>query len=163
MRTVLLAILVALASCGASDQQIASAKTAQYQGTASQLMDIAIAVTQETYKLGEVDGAGHRFTTAPQFYSAEGGRQSAGAGGMVSVGPGSVELQLLVEVLPTEGGLHAVVVTPVTLQVLAGSPQPRELAPTDPNLPGWVLGRVDELKLKIYEAAKSLAAPPKAS
>jgi hypothetical protein len=157
-----LALLVAclglaapLAACGGTDQQVAMAKSTQYEGADNQLFDLALQVAQQTYKIGETDPPGHRFVTAVQFYNKEGGRQSAGAGDFIQMSDGSISLQMLVEIVPTEGGKHLIVVTPVVTQVVSGSPKPRELKPDDPYMPGWVTGRVDTLTVEIYEAAKS--------
>lgn len=153
MRLLRLLLVVVLGCGGPSSAEIKDAKSAQYKADADVLLDIAIQVAQENYKVGQVDAANKRFATVPQFYSAEGGRQSAGAGGFVSISPGSVELMLVVEIVP--GGVgHHVVVTPVTFQMVSGSPKPRELKPDDPNLPPWVLGRADALAVAIHAQAK---------
>lgn len=153
MRLLWLLLGVVLGCGGPSSAEIKDAKSAQYKADADVLMDIAIQVAQENYKIGQVDAANQRFATVPQFYSAEGGRQSPGAGGFVSISPGSVELVLVVEIVPGGVGQH-VVVTPVTFQVVSGSPKPRELKPDDPNLPPWVLGRADALAVAIHAQAK---------
>ena len=59
--------------------------------------------------------------------------------------------------LVPSGSEFAIAVTPDTLQLVAGSPQPRHLAPDDPYLPPFVLGRADALALAIYERAKPYA------
>jgi hypothetical protein len=43
--------------------------------------------------------------------------------------------------------------------MIPASPTPRERRADDPNLPPWVLGRVDSLALAIYERAKSMGIP----
>ena len=154
------ALAMAGAACGgASNHDVQTAKAAQYTSTADQLFDIALQTTQAEYKIGPVEPADHRFSTEPQFYNSEGGRQSPGAGGFVAMSDGSIQLTMIVDVIPTEGGHFAVVVTPLAYQVIAGSPKPRELKPNDPYLPGWVHGRVDTLAVAIYEHAKSLVTP----
>jgi hypothetical protein len=155
MKWLVLVFLLVVAACGGpSTAEVKSAKTAQYTASPQALYDVAVQVAQQDYKIGRNDPATLVFATEEQMYSANGGRQSAGAGGVIQYSEGSVVLSLVVEVVKTERG-HAVVVTPKTFQVVAGSPQPRELAPDDPNLPGWVSGRVDALAVGIYEAAKS--------
>jgi len=159
MRTMRWYLVLTLVACGASTKEIATAKQAEYKASANVVLDIAIQVAQESYKLGEVDGQGHRFATAPQFYNSEGGRESPGAEGVVQVREGSIRLELIIEVRDATAGHVVVVITPRTYQVLAGSPQPRELAPDDPNLPPWVKGRVDALALAIYDHAKQYVQP----
>lgn len=149
------ALLAPLAACGGSDHQVAMAKATQYSGADTQLFDLALQVTQQTYKIGETDAPGRRFVTAVQFYNREGGRQSAGAGDFINMSDGSISLQMLVEIVPTDDGKHLIVVTPVVTQLVSGSPKPRELKPDDPYMPGFVIGRVDTLSVEIYEAAKA--------
>src|SRR5512139_1440397 len=139
-----LVFLLVMAACGPSGAEVKTAKLAQYSAQPQTLFDIAIQVAQADYKIGETDAATGQFMTEPQFYSKEGGRQSPGAGGYVNMGGGSIQLSLIVEIVKSEQG-HAIVVTPKTFQVVGGSPKPRELAPDDPSLPGWVSGRVDAL------------------
>jgi hypothetical protein len=158
MKMVVLMVVLAVAGCGPSTQEVKTAKTARYKTDGRALFDIAVAVAEQDYKIGEVDAAGLQFATQPQFYSPEGGRQSPGAGGFVNMSDRSVQLAIVVEIVKADDRF-VVVVTPHTMQVISGSPKPRELAPDDPNLPGWVHGRVESLYVGIYNAAKQHAAP----
>lgn len=149
--------VAAAAGCGPSSAQIKTAKAAQYKAPGQTVLDVAIQVAQKTYKIGGVDAQAMTFATAPQFYSKEGGRKSATnefTGDFVNVTEGDVQLMLIVEVVATDPEHVVVNITPKTLQVVAGSPQPRPLLPTDPDLPPWVRGRVDTLAVAIYDAAK---------
>jgi hypothetical protein len=112
---------------------------------------VALQTAAEDYKIGETNDEETTFATVPQWYSPEGGRQSAGAGDFVQLDDRSVQLSLVVEVVELGPGRVTVSVTPVTMQHLSGSPKPRELAPDDPNLPGWVTGRAESLQLAIYK------------
>jgi hypothetical protein len=149
-----LVVVLALIACGPSTAQVKEAKMARYAAPSATLYKVAIEVAKQDYKIGETDADGARFATEPQIYSPEGGRQSPGAGGFVTMGDRSIMLALVVEVLTADGGNQVVTVTPNTFQMLSGSPKPRELMPDDPNLPGWVHGRVDALAVAIYNAAK---------
>jgi hypothetical protein len=155
MKWLALAFLLVVAACGGpSTAEVKTAKLAQYALPPATLFDVAIQVAQQDYKIGENDAATGQFMTVPQMYSANGGRQSAGAGGVVQYSGGSLLVALIVEIQPIDEGHTMVVVTPKTFQAVSGSPKPRELAPDDPSLPGWVLGRADALAVAIYEAAK---------
>jgi hypothetical protein len=154
-----LLILLMLVACATTE--VATAKRTTYAADPHQIFEIAQQAALESYKLGEVDAVGLRFTTAPQFYSATGDRESPGAGGMVQIRGGSVQVTLIVEVIETDNHRVAVRITPVTFQALSGSPKPRELKPDDPYLPPWILGRADALYSAIYDRAKPYAmAPP---
>jgi hypothetical protein len=153
---VLFAALAFSAACGPSAAEIKTAQTAKYKATAADLYAIAEQVTAETYKIAETKPP-TALATAPQWYSPEGGRQSAGAGGYSQIEDRSVNLVLVVEVLELDDGSVAIKVTPKTLQHISGSPQPRELSPDDPNLPPWIHGRVESLQLAIYQRAQQFA------
>jgi hypothetical protein len=159
MHAWLVGLALLFVACGPSSQEVKTAKLARYSAPAPTLLDIAVEVAARDYKIGQVDKDGGRFETEPQMYNPEGGRQSPGAGGYVQFTDRSVLLSMLVEVLPAEQGGHVVTVTPRTFQMISGSPKPRELAPDDPNLPGWVQGRVETLQVAIYNAAKQHAIP----
>ncbi len=151
-----LAVMV-IGGCGPSAKEIKMAKAAQYQAPPKHLLDLALQVTQSDYKIGAIDIDGLKFSTEPQWYSPEGGRISAyteGNGDFVNAGGGDVQVWFVVQVRLVENDRVFVEITPRTFQLIGGSPQPRELKPDDPNVPGWVHGRVDSLALAIYEQAK---------
>jgi hypothetical protein len=149
-------MILALAACGPTAAEIKTAKTATYSADTSQIFQIALDVTKENYPIGGVDQDNYIIATRPRWYSKEGDLESAGAGGWAVTAPGSVLVQLYVKVFPVEGGV-SVLVEPKTFEQVPGSPKPRELAPEDPYLPPWILGRADSLQLAIYERAKAYA------
>jgi hypothetical protein len=158
MRVALSLLVLCLVACGPSNAEIKTAKAATYPAAPNTILDVAVQVTQRTYPVTDVDIEHHMFRTATQFYSVEGDRESPGADGFVTARGGSVSLTLIVQIVTTDvpGNQVAVSVVPKTFQVVAGSPKPRELRPDDPNLPPWVLGRVDALALEIYKEAKKI-------
>ena len=165
MRAILLLVVaVVLSSCGGpSSTQIRDAKSAEYKAPPKQVLDVALQVTQQTYKIGAIDPDGLRFGTASQWYSKEGGRISPnneGGGDFVNAGGGDVQVTLIVQVHLVPNDRVVVSVTPVTFELVAESPQPRELKADDPNLPPWILGRVDSLAVEIHKHAKRYIEKP---
>lgn len=154
MKYLVLVAWIAVAACGPSSAEIRTAKTATYQTSLGEMFRLAIEAASEDYKIGQIDEATATFSTQAQWYSAEGGRQSSGAGDFVQIENGSVNVHFVVELVEMGEGRIAVNVTPKTFQHVGGSPQPRELTPDDPNLPGWVTGRTESLQLAIYNHAK---------
>ncbi len=149
--------LMVVGGCGPSAQQIQIAKATQYKAPPKHLLDLALQVTQSDYKIGAIDIDGLKFATEPQWYSAEGGRRGTNSdvnGDYANIGGGDVQVTLVVQVRLVENDRVVVEVTPRTFELVSGSPQPRELKPDDPNLPPWVLGRVDSLAMAIYDQAK---------
>lgn len=142
---------VCVFGCGPSMAQIQASKTATYRTDPVRALEVAAKVTAETYKIWEVNPEEYTFITAPQWYSSEGGRQSTGAGDVVQIGDRSVQLMMIVSVKPAGDDAVAIAVIPKTFQHISGSPKPRELTPDDPNLPGWVHGRVDALQYAIHQ------------
>jgi hypothetical protein len=156
MKQLALAAVVAVAACAHSDAEIKTAKLAQYSASPAQLYNVALEVAQHKYKIAASDPEHFDFWTTPRFYSPEGDLQSEGAGGVVKIDNHSVQVAFHVAVVSTTPHSVALAVTPQTFQVLAGSPKPRELAPDDPYLPPFVLGRADELQFEIYDQARAL-------
>ncbi len=160
MRSLLLAFALAVCACGPSSGQIRVAKSTQYNAPAKSVLDVALQVAQRTYKIGAMDFETLTFATVPQWYSRDGGRISPNTDGsngdFVNAGGGDVQVTLVVKVRQVEGGQMLVVVTAKTFELISGSPQPRELAPDDPNLPPWVLGRIDSLSVEIHGEATKL-------
>ena len=158
-----LVLVLGLVGCGPSNAQMRSAKTTVYKLPGKSMLDLAIQVAQIDYKVSpggmEIDAL--KFSTDPQWYNPEGGRISpsgdATGGEWVNAGGGDVNVQLVVQVRPISDDTVAVEVTAHTLQLVAGSPQPRELTMDDPNLPPWIHGRVDTLAYSIYEHGKQYA------
>jgi hypothetical protein len=149
--------LMVVGGCGPSTKEIKMAKAQEYKAPPKHLLDLALQVAQFDYKIGAIDIDGLKFSTEPQWYTAEGGRISAytdGSSDFVNAGGGDVQVWFVVHVRLVGPDRAVVEVTPRTFQLVAGSPQPRELTPEDPNVPGWVHGRVDSLAVAIYEQAK---------
>src|SRR4051812_37110843 len=152
-----LVLLAVIAACGPSSAEIRTAQTATYRAPSAELYQLALEAAAQDYKIGETNPQEGLFSTAAQWYSPEGGRQSNGAGDFVQLDDRSVNLHLIVEIVELDDHVAAIRVTPKTFQHISGSPQPRELMADDPNLPGWVHGRVDSLQLAIYNRAKKYA------
>lgn len=160
MRTLVLIAL--LAACGPSSSEIRTAKLAEYNASPVELLHIAADVAREAnYKIADISDAKLELITQTKLFTREGGTESAGADNWVQIRPGSVAVQLIVRCVVGDMNHVTVVVTPKTFEWLSGSPAPRPLAPDDPYLPPWVLGRADALTLAIYDRAKPYAlAPP---
>ena len=163
---VVTAVLGASVGCaGPSAAQVKTAKLAEYNAQTGQLLDIAMQAVQKSYKIdpNTVDPQG-MFTTLSQWYSSEGMRRGTSNEGngdyVVNAMGGDIQLAMEVRVISQPGGRAQIAVVPHTKQLVAGSPQPRDLAPDDPNLPGWVKGRVDQLAVDIYNAAKPYEQKP---
>lgn len=151
---VLVALISVAAACGPSSAELRTAKTATYHASLQEMFKLAIEAASEDYKIGQIDEQAAAFSTQEQWYSKEGGRQSIGAGDYVHIEGGSVNVHFIVRLTEMSDKSIVVTVTPKTFQHVGGSPQPRELKPDDPNLPGWVSGRTESLQLAIYNHAK---------
>jgi hypothetical protein len=153
-----IALIVALGACGASSAEVKAAQTARYQAPTETLYDVAKRTTEQDYKIVEEDQRMAIFMTEGQWYNPEGGRESAGAGDYVQLVDRSVMLSMIVEVVEIDDAHSYIKVTPKVFQHISGSPKPRELKPEDPNMPGWIQGRVEELQVAIYKNAKQYEA-----
>jgi hypothetical protein len=63
-------------------------------------------------------------------------------------------MRLIVKLVP-DGDNWQVAIEPVMMRYFAGRPNPDQLAPDDPSLPGWAPGKVEQLHHAIHEALAS--------
>ena len=136
------AVALALVGCGPTAGEVRRARLAVYTAPSSKIFDLALQEAQLIYKIGDIEAGKRKFATLPQWYSSEGGRQSGtdeGNGEYVQLRGGSVQVWFVVEIMDLRKGQVAIEITPKTFQLIAGSPQPRELTADDPNLPPWVI------------------------
>ncbi len=157
-----LLVVAIVAACGPTSSEVRTARETLYTADPHVILKLAAEAAEgEHYRIGAVDQNELEFVTEPKFYTKTGDLESAGADNVVLVRPGSVQVQFIVRVIAADPQHVGVSVTPKTFQTMAGSPKPRELAPDDPYLPSFVLGRADALSLAIYQRAKPYAlAPP---
>jgi len=157
-RLAIAGLVIVAAACGPSNAELRTAKTAVYRGDVARILALAEqGALDEHYKVGDVDDGHLTFETVGRFYSPEGDIQSEGAEGFVHVDHHSVKVSFIVTVAQTDTQQYMITVVPRTWEYLAGSPQMRELAPEDPNLPPFVKGRADALALAIYERTQGYA------
>jgi hypothetical protein len=149
------ALVLSVSACGPSSAEIKQAQMASYAGSRAEIFAVIEQAVGQDYKIADIRrDDGFALVTDRQWYTPEGGRQSAGAGDYVQLDDRSVNLSMLVELVEIDGDRLMVTVTPTTLQYIAGSPQPRELKPDDPNLPPWIHGRVDTLYVELNKRLK---------
>ena len=151
MKHLLLAL--ALAACGPNAAELKTAKETTYKMKPDELMEVAEDIAKPQYVIADVDKEKHIFIAGPKFYGPEGDLESPGAGGFITMRDHTVEVSFIVEVVEYGGDDVGITVTPKTFQTISGSPKPRELAPDDPNLPPFVLGRANQLAVDIYNEA----------
>jgi hypothetical protein len=160
-------VAIAAVSCGPSSKEVATAKTARYQGDKLQLFAATKAVVEDKYKLTKSDETTLGMQTEGKWYTPEGmiitrqggtGTKTVDRGGGVtasgndSIYPdGSINITLVVQLLP-DGSNWVVKVTPVMLRFTAGNPQPQPVKEDDPSVPGFATSKVDQLALDIHKA-----------
>ena len=148
----LVGLLTILAvACGPSSKEVATAKSARYQGDKLALFQATKGVVEAKYKLQKSDETTLGMQTLPRWYSPEGLATSAGIDDERDMPDKSIRMALVVTLLP-EGDAWFVKVTPVMQRKNAGMPKPDELKEGDPSLPGWVDSKVDQLALEIHKA-----------
>ncbi len=149
------ALVIACAvGCGPSVSEVKTARDTTYRAPSAALFELAQHAAEEEYKIGEVDLAGSRFLTVPRMYTREGTLETPGAGGVILMRPGSVELAFMVELVPAGEGAFTVRITPKTDWGLTES-----YAPGDLRTPGFIGGRADALAVRIYDLGRAYAAP----
>lgn len=156
--------IVVVAACGPSSREVATAKSARYQGDKLQLFAETKAAVEAKYKLTKSDETTLGMQTEARWYSPEGLGQTPRGDDMRDVQDKSINIALVVTLLP-EGENWIVKVTPIMARYNQGIPKPEPVKEGDASLPGWVEGKVDQLALDIHKAlakyqVKSLGGPP---
>ena len=142
--------LAALVACGPSSKEVATAKSARYQGDKLELFAHVKAATEAKYKLTKSDETSLGLQTEARWFSPEGlAVTPRGEGDMRDVPDKSVHIALVVTMLP-DGSNWVVKVTPMLERWNTGIPKPEPLKENDASLPGWVQGKVDELAMAIH-------------
>jgi hypothetical protein len=142
--------LAALVACGPSSKEVATAKSARYQGDKLELFANVKAATEAKYKLTKSDETSLGLQTEARWFSTEGlAVTPRGDNDMRDVPDKSINIALVVTMLP-EGINWVVKVTPIMARFNQGIPKPEPLKENDPSLPGWVQGKVDELAMAIH-------------
>lgn len=145
----LLAILTV--ACGPSSKEVATAKSARYQGDKLTLFAAVKNAVEAKYKLAKSDETTLGMQTQARWYSPEGLTVSANPDDERDLPDQSIRIALVVTMLP-DGDAWVVKVTPLMVRKNKGMPKPDELREGDPTVPGWVDSKVDQLALDIHKA-----------
>jgi hypothetical protein len=152
---------LALAACGPSGKQVASAQQARYQGNGQELFAVVKEITAESHKILKADDASMGLQTMGRWYTAQ-GQPMADVTSLESVPDQAVNVSLIVELVP-DGTQHKVVVRPVLARKEKGIAQPKDLDPKDPTVPEWVASKGEKLAVQLFEALKKHEATPGAA
>jgi hypothetical protein len=164
-----LVLVIALAACGASSQEVSGAKTAHYKGDKLALFNAAKAATEAKYKIDKSDENALGFQTTGRWYTPEGLAAAESGGDMRVVPDKSLSVAFVVTLRP-DGDAFVVDVKPLMIRYHSDSPKPEPISENDPSVPGWATGKLDQLALDIHDALKQYqvqsvpgSAPPPAA
>ena len=142
---------MAAVACGPSSKEVATAKSARYQGDKLELFANVKAATEAKYKVQKSDEVALGLQTEPRWFSVDGVSVTPRAeDDMTEMPDKSINIALVVTMLP-DGDKWLVKVTPVMARYNRGIPKPEPVKEGDASLPGWVDGKVDELALAIHK------------
>lgn len=151
-----LAALVLAACGGASGKQVTTARQTRYQGDQLQLFAAAKAAAEEKYKLQKSDETTLGFQTEARWYNPDGQSISSNISDLRDAPDQSLLIAFVVQ-LVLDDPHYAVHVTPMIQRYHKGRPNPDVVDPKDPSLPGWALGKAENLEVAIHEALKQYA------
>ena len=144
-------LAIAAVACGPSSKEVATAKSARYQGDKLELFAHVKAATESKYKVTKSDETSLGMQTEARWFSTEGlAVTPRGDNDMRDVPDKSINIALVVTMLP-DGDNWIVKVTPVMARYNIGIPKPEPVKEGDASLPGWVEGKVDELSMDIHK------------
>jgi hypothetical protein len=151
MRLPLVSLTVLAAACAASSHSI---ETARYRGEPVALLGAARAAVEASYQVVVSDESALWIETAARWYSPDGTLLSDRGGEPAPLPDRSVDLQLIVKLVP-RGDDWAVAVEPVMTRYIAGQARRDRLAPDDPGAPSWLRGKLDQLYAAVHAALQS--------
>lgn len=155
--TVWILVVLAIAACGATNRDVALAKTARYKGDKLALFKAAKDVTESKHPLDASDETTLTVITKGRWFTPEGLVSNWKPGDQINgkdrLDDHSLNVQLVVKILP-DGENWIVHVEPKYLEFRQGRPNLDPLKPEDPSIPGWARGKVDQLAYDIYTALK---------
>ena len=161
------ALLAALAACGPSSGQVRSAREARYTGSRAEVFMAAMQAVEKSYPIFRSDPDIATFITEGRWYEADGtyadnanaNRDTAGAAVNLSQ-DGSTFVGFVIKVVG-DSPPYQVVVDHSAHQVRSGYSAPYKFLQDDPQLPGWVRGKVENLQLEVHARLKArLVSPP---
>jgi hypothetical protein len=140
-------VVAALAACGAPAVGVETAESTVYQADGAKILRLAErAALDESLQIATIAESYLTFATVGRYYSAIGEPQA----GATAYG---YNISFVVELRGAGANRFTVSVEPRVRKLLA-SPQVQELAADDPNVPSWVAGLADHLRLAIYDRAR---------
>jgi hypothetical protein len=158
-RALLLAAAAAavVAACGPSSTQLKQAREARYEGSRDDLFMAVVQAVEQDHEIDKLDHERGALLTKGRWHEPDGTfEDSSDVNRMQS---GSVFLGMLVRLDGAEPP-YRVLVEASADQVRDGYSAPYHFKPDDPQLPGWVIGKVEDLQLKLHERLKGRLSPP---
>lgn len=148
-----------VAACGPSSGQVKAAREASYRTDADTVFRAVVQQVGKKYKVINADAASGMLRTEDRWYEKDGTYEDKKANGGEIVEDGSVVMHYLVKLAggPAE---YKIEVIPMVAQMRNGYAAPVKLAPDDLQMPGWVIGKTDDLYLSIHESLKLYATTP---
>jgi hypothetical protein len=144
-----------LAACGPSSAQIKQARDARYQGNRDEIfLAVAEAVGKEQ-PIDKRDPDEAALLTRGRWFEADGTYEDKAVReeDRMALTDGAIFLVFLVKVVGSEPPFQ-VVIEPQVDQIRSGYSAPYRMKPGDPQMPGWVHGKVDDLQLAVYNRLK---------
>lgn len=159
MRNLTLSLIALVASigliaCGPSGKQVGLAKQARYQGDKVVLFGAVKTAVEGKHKILKSDEVALGLQTVARWYTRDGMVSRGTDENFQDVPAEAIRVTLVVRMVP-DADAFLVQVEPSLMRKIDGSPQPQPLRATDPSVPGWVTGQVDELQFDIYDALKA--------
>lgn len=151
----LLAAAAALATACGPSAALQSARSARYQGTREEVLLEASNVVAAKYPIERTDADIGAFATQGRWYEKDGTYEDKALGSedKVQLEDGSVFLRFEVSILGEQPPYQVVVHASVD-QIRSGYSAPYHMKHDDPQMPGWVTGKVEDLELAIHARLK---------
>jgi hypothetical protein len=151
----------ALVACGPSAAQIKTARDGRYRASASEVFQRTVAALKDNgHKVKAADPVAGKAVTEEKFYEVDGTTMSRDSDGRpLMTSAGAIILMLEATVVP-DGDVFKVDVTPRVLRMREGYAAAIPIEPGNPEMPGWVVGIVDNVYVSVHSSLKASAVAP---
>lgn len=152
-----LGVVVAAAAtgCAAGGHAVGAARAARYHGDRLAMFAALRSAVAAKYPLASSDETALRIETRARWYSPEGlGTTAEPSHDLRDMPDRSIHMKLMVALVPhgPDSALWMVSIEPTMMRYFTGRPNPDRLTLDDPSVPGWAIGKVDQLHAAIHEA-----------
>jgi len=153
----LVVLLVVAVACAPSQAELNTARATTYKAPPATLFGAMKATTGDSYTIAGADEAQLVVQTQATWYTPDGQVDTMVGDNLARLQDNSINFAVIVRLVKTTGDSYAVSVEPIALRLRGLGSKAERVDPSDPDVPGWVRGKVASLEMSLHRALKGYA------